>query len=72
MTYTAEEAERRGYNFDKTKIKIIYLKNAITVTKGQIEYEFKHLTKKLEKRDRKKLEEIKNIKIRAFTNFQDS
>ncbi|MBU5688443.1 MAG: pyrimidine dimer DNA glycosylase/endonuclease V [Candidatus Aenigmarchaeota archaeon] len=63
LTYTAEEAERRGYNFDKTKIKIIYLKNAITVTKGQIEYEFKHLTKKLEKRDRKKLEEIKNIKI---------
>ncbi|MEM5799616.1 MAG: pyrimidine dimer DNA glycosylase/endonuclease V [Candidatus Aenigmatarchaeota archaeon] len=62
LTYTAEEGERRGYFFDKTKIKIIHLKKTIQITKGQIEYEFRHLIKKLENRDRKKFEELKKVK----------
>ncbi|MCS7135229.1 MAG: pyrimidine dimer DNA glycosylase/endonuclease V [Candidatus Aenigmarchaeota archaeon] len=62
QSYTLKEAQRRGYNFDKSKIKIIYLKNVIPVTNGQIKYEFSHLMKKLMERDVKKFEELKNVK----------
>lgn len=55
------EAKRRGYKFDQSKIEPLTLKEEITVTKGQLEFEFLHLLKKLEKRDKKKLEELKNL-----------
>ena len=54
------ESKKRGYNFRKRKIssgEIISAK--IPVTKGQLEFEFPRLCKKLEKRDRKRFEEIK-------------
>lgn len=46
----AEEADSRGYNFDKSKIQNKRTSRNITVTSGQIEYEFKHLLNKLESR----------------------
>ncbi len=46
-----EEANLRGYNFDKSKIVNRRLKNQIEVTQGQVEYELSHLTQKLETRD---------------------
>ena len=49
-----EESQRRGYNFNKTKIDYNYSVNKIPVTNGQIEYEKNHLLKKLEIRDREK------------------
>jgi len=61
-----EEASSRGYNFNKNKIlglksNVKKLKK-IKVTKGQIEYEFAHLLKKLEKRDKDKHEILKHKK----------
>jgi hypothetical protein len=62
------EAIRRGFNFDKSKIKL--RKNdkndLIAVTRGQIKYEFELLKQKLKKRDEKQYFEIKdevNIQI---------
>ena len=55
------EAERRNYSFNPSKIRALKLQEAITVTRGQLEYEFTHLLKKLETRDKKKLEELKNL-----------
>ncbi|MEM3706001.1 MAG: pyrimidine dimer DNA glycosylase/endonuclease V [Candidatus Bathyarchaeia archaeon] len=55
------EAKRRGYKFDKTKVEPLILREEITVTRGQLEFEFNHLLKKLEKRDRKHLEELKRL-----------
>jgi hypothetical protein len=46
-----DEADRRGYNFNKSKIANKKTKNRIPVTNGQVEYEFKHLLEKLHKRD---------------------
>jgi len=62
----------RGYCFDKKKIEISDKKvSLIKVTQGQIEYEFKHLRAKLENRDRKKFDAIKEVtKIRVNPVFK--
>jgi len=60
LYFVWREAKKRGYNFRKGKIssekKFL---GKIPVTKRQIDFEFSHLWKKLEKRDREKLGEIK-------------
>ena len=53
------EAKRRGYSFDNSKIRGVKLQGVLTVTRGQLKYEFAHLLKKLEMRDKKKFEELK-------------
>ena len=55
------ESQKRGYVFDKTKIKKIELKKIIKVTSGQLEFELEHLLKKLKKRDLKKFREVKKL-----------
>ena len=55
------EAKRRGYSFDFSKIRGVKLQGALAVTRGQLEYEFAHLLKKLEMLDKKKLEELKGL-----------
>lgn len=53
LTHLYLESLKRGYNFDVKKAGIVldmYLKTKITVTKGQLEYEFRHLQEKLKKR----------------------
>jgi hypothetical protein len=44
------EAKARGYAFDKSKIKPVRKAVALTVTSGQIEYEWEHLLAKLKVR----------------------
>jgi len=57
------EAVRRGYRFDLNKIIPVEVEEKIPVTRGQVVYEFYHLLKKLERRDKKKYEELKNIDL---------
>lgn len=56
------EASFRWYKFDKNKFEKIDKNIKIKITSGQIKYEFEHLLKKLEIRDKAKFELIKNIK----------
>ncbi|MDH5552886.1 MAG: pyrimidine dimer DNA glycosylase/endonuclease V [Nitrosomonas sp.] len=49
----AEEADNRGYHFDKSKIVDLIFEDKIPVTGGQIQYEFEHLLNKLQVRDQK-------------------
>jgi hypothetical protein len=57
------EANQRKYSFDKKKVKNAGEKTTpILVTDGQIEYEWKHLRKKLRNRDQKNLKKISMIK----------
>ena len=51
LHYVADEADRRGYNFNRSKI--VYEKGdeLLDVTGGQIDFEIEHLMKKLETRD---------------------
>jgi hypothetical protein len=44
------EAEARSYTFDRTKIKPARMKVVLTVTSGQVEYEWAHLMAKLKAR----------------------
>ena len=47
----ADEADQRGYNFDRTKICKREFKGKPPVTSGQVVYEMAHLLGKLETRD---------------------
>ena len=46
-----DEATTRGYRFDRTKIARLRCADRIRVTRGQLEYEWIHLMKKLAARD---------------------
>jgi hypothetical protein len=53
-SYLAEvwaEAERRGYRFDRRKLGRRRAGDRLTVTRGQVEYEWGHLGRKLRRRD---------------------
>ncbi|HOK41630.1 MAG TPA: pyrimidine dimer DNA glycosylase/endonuclease V [bacterium] len=61
LTYVYLNSKARGYNFDKSKIKIIQLTKIIKVSKKQVEYEFWLLQNKLVRRDKNKYLENKKI-----------
>ena len=61
LFYVYEEASIRGYSFDKKKIGSSTSIDKITVTKGQLLFEYKHLQNKLRKRNYQKYKENKII-----------
>jgi len=66
-------ARSRGYLFDLSKIRAIELYGVSKVTRGQLVFEFNHLLRKLEKRDRERLEELRGLdpgRIEANPVFQ--
>ena len=50
LTEIYKEAERRNFSYSKEKIRLIERISPIPVTKGQLEYEYQHLRRKLQKR----------------------
>ena len=60
LFYVVDEAERRGYRFDRTKILFPRTRKGpvILVTRGQIKFEAQHLLGKLEKRDPSRFREL--------------
>ncbi len=72
----ALEANNRGYRFDKTKLEPVNhpTPELISVTRGQVEYEFQLLKNKLAKRNPKKLAEIsltQNIDLNSLFYLVD-
>ncbi|HAJ78756.1 MAG TPA: hypothetical protein DCO75_03215 [Fibrobacteres bacterium] len=55
------EAEKRNYNFDKSKFAEITDIEKLNVNSGQLDFEKNHLLKKLKFRDEKKYNEIIDI-----------
>ncbi|MDD3284005.1 MAG: pyrimidine dimer DNA glycosylase/endonuclease V [Patescibacteria group bacterium] len=71
LLYIIEEAKRRNYNFDVKKIQIPKKFETIKVNSKQLEYEFNHLIKKLEKRSPDEIKKLKAIKkIEANSIFE--
>jgi len=71
LTVICDEAEKRGYNFDRTKINSNYIPAHTNVTKGQIKFETEHLLKKLKTRDPERFRLIKSQKkINAHPIFK--
>jgi hypothetical protein len=60
-----KEAIRRSYQFDERKINWNYQPGKLTVTRGQLEYEIKHLLKKLRVRDENKYKALKALNALA-------
>lgn len=54
------EAEKRGYTFDKRKLSTSKGKGEMQVSRAQLNYEFAHLLGKLEKRDAKRYQLLRN------------
>jgi hypothetical protein len=48
------EAGARGYTFDRTKLGSGQTRARLTVTRGQLAYEWRHLLRKLHRRDRRR------------------
>jgi hypothetical protein len=62
LRHVEEEAEKRGYRFNSNKIINKRTRTKILVNSGQIEYEFKHLLRKLKDREPDLYKKIKNVK----------
>lgn len=57
-----KEAYRRDYEFDRSKVIMSDLPAALTITQGQLKYEWQHLLKKMKKRSPKAFALIKDVK----------
>ena len=64
LSAVVDEAELRGYQFDASKIVVKKRAASIPVTRGQIEFEWAHLRRKLRVRDQAKLRELRASKLR--------
>src|SRR5262245_46554908 len=62
LTELALEAERRGYEFDGSKIGAYRVRGRIPETRGQLAHEWRHLKAKLKKRSSKTFGEIRHLK----------
>ena len=61
LAHVRAEATRRGYSFDAAKIGPRRQRTSIPVTRGQLDYEWKHLQAKLVVRDPAQLATIRAI-----------
>jgi len=62
LQYVVDEADTRGYKFNRDKIVNNGESSNLEVTEGQLEYEFNHLLSKLKVRDPNRYEDLKSIK----------
>ena len=60
-----DEAVRRGYKFDASKIGARWIRGKMTETRGQLLYEWRHLKRKLKKRDPKRYRDLFAVKVPA-------
>ena len=66
-----EEARKRNYHFDATKIGRRRTAGKMAVTRGQLRYEFEWLLEKLKKRDRKAYMRLKVIRsVKPHPSFR--
>ena len=61
LNHVADEADSRGYKFDRKKILPKQCKHKLAVTNGQVRYEFRHLLQKLQTRDPDLYERLKSV-----------
>jgi hypothetical protein len=62
LRQVADEAERRSYSFDRSKIARRSFRGRIPATTGQAEYEFRRLLRKLRSRDPERFRQCRDVK----------
>jgi hypothetical protein len=60
-----EEAARRGYHFDASRIGRRRFRGRLKETRGQLLYEWRHLKRKFKRRDPKRHRDLASVKIPA-------
>ena len=60
LDVVCDEANNRGYHFDRTKIAPENLSLSVPVTDGQLLYEWQHLLQKMNRRDPERFEKFRN------------
>ena len=65
LNVIADEADRRSYNFDRSKLLVLNFTGTIPVTSGQVAYEWAHLLAKLENRAAGLF-----LQVRSVTEFE--
>jgi len=60
LSYIVDEAEFRGYSFDRQKIVSKKIRSTVAVNSGQVDYEFSHLMQKLRVRSPEMYEKLRN------------
>jgi hypothetical protein len=66
-----KEADSRGYSFTRSKVHKTGRIKAISVTRGQVKYEWEHLKKKLKKRGPARFRGMKkDEKLKLHPNFR--
>jgi hypothetical protein len=63
LSFVHQEALNRGYAFDQSKIRQRFQHGTISVTTGQIQYEWKHLLSKISVRDKSRYMQLKGVRI---------
>jgi hypothetical protein len=63
LSVILEEAKRRNYKFDESKINWSFVRKPISVTRGQVEYETKHLLGKLKTRDENLYKQFQDVTV---------
>ena len=58
-----QEARRRGYAFDASKVPRARLRRVLDATEGQLLYEWRHLKRKLRRRDPACYKEWRSVKV---------
>ena len=61
LHFVVDEADKRGYKFDRNKIVEQGKCNSLPVNEGQIKYEFNHLLNKLKVRDLERYKELEML-----------
>jgi hypothetical protein len=59
----AEDAERRGYHFDRSRINPGRQVEKISITRGQLSYEWAHLKEKIKRRDPQRYHQLAVIEL---------
>lgn len=65
LWWVFEEACRRGYDFDSTRLARPKGRQHLSVTRGQLQYELRHLRRKLKTRDRQAFERLPDARMPA-------
>ena len=63
------EAQARGYHFDRSKLGAARTRTRLTVTRGQLDYEWAHLLRKLHHRDPAHWARLKDAAPKAHPMF---
>ena len=70
LTAVCAEAEGRGYAFDRTKVGQLRSCRQIVSTRGQLEYEWEHLLRKLRRRSPEWYRRVRTLAPTAHPSFR--